>query len=339
VWNLPHVAIGGGYSSTLIIRDPQAISSRHIKVYLINDNGTALTADVSGAGQQINSFEFDLLASQEKAFVITSPGTLTSGWIEIVSEGTGVLSASLRFTVTDGSGNATTVVGVLAAEPNFLWEIPVDKRGTIDWTGIAIANPWNSLVNIHFDFIQNGSRVSGTTAKSLPLGPGGHMARVVHDADLFGSAWNSFSGVGTLRIWSTDASFVAMALRGDGLQYSSLPAEAETQRWTWSYTEAGSVQTGTWSWQFVDGYTFIGYEQNSFSTDKVRLRGSMAPDYRHFIAEWNYSNAPDGTYGANVFLGVPSVEGSTIVINGNRMQVRSDGTIVSTVPFKATRVY
>jgi hypothetical protein len=336
-WNLPHMAIGGSYSSTLIIRDPQGISSRRVSVYLHKDNGTELIADVSGAGQQISSFDFTLTAAQEKSFVITSPGSPTSGWIQIRSDGIGELSASVRFAVADGVGNPTTVVGVLATEPNFEWEIAVDKRSSIDWTGIAVANPWNSFISINIDFFQNGVRVPGTTTRTFFLNGYGHLQKVVHDLEMFGSVWNNFSGVGTLRISSTNDSFVAMALRGDGLQYSSLPAEAEIQRWSWSYTESGSAQTGTWSWRFVDGYTFIGYEQNSFNGDKVRLRGSVASDYNDFIAEWNYHNSTDGTYGAIIFLGTPTPAGN--VINGRRMQVKSDGTIVSSVPFTATRTY
>jgi len=96
-WDIPHLAFGGGYTSYLTIRDPQAVASRSIYVYLRDDNGALLSANVEGIGptntnsQYIapyygSSFYFTLPASQEKSFAITGSGGLKTGWVEIAGD-------------------------------------------------------------------------------------------------------------------------------------------------------------------------------------------------------------------------------------------------------------
>jgi hypothetical protein len=274
-WTIPHLAYGGGYTSYLTISDPQAVASRTIYVYLRDDNGSLLSANVEGIGLTNtdpdqskapyygSSFYFTLSASQEKTFAITGTGGLRTGWVAITGDGIGNLNSSLRFTVTDqGSGVATDVVGILPVEPNSNWTVSVEKRSATDYTGIAIANPWTSSITFTVDFYQNGSRVPGTVSRTFTLPPSGHMAKFVHEAALFGNVWNSFSGIGTLRISGTSitGNFSAVALRGDGTQYSSLPADTGVQNWNVTYT--GASGPATWSWRFFDGFHFIGYEQN-----------------------------------------------------------------------------
>jgi len=76
-WNIPHVAYGGGYTSYLTVRDPEALASRWISVYLRDDNGALLAANIGGIGASNtdpdsnkapyygSSFYFSLAASQE----------------------------------------------------------------------------------------------------------------------------------------------------------------------------------------------------------------------------------------------------------------------------------
>jgi len=355
-WRIPHVAFGGGYTSYLTIRDPQAVASRTIYVYLRDDNGALLSANVEGIGATNtdpatnkapyygSSFYFTLLASQEKTFAITGTGDLKTGWVEITGDGIGNISSSLRFTVTDG-GVATDVVGILPAEPNSSWTVSVEKRSATDYTGIAVANPWSSSITFNVDFYQNGSRVPGTVSRTFTLPPGGHMARFVHEAALFGSVWNSFSGIGTLRISGTSSTgtFSAVALRGDGTQYSSLPADAGVQNWTVTYT--GQSGPATWAWRMFDGFHFIGLEQNqeglNQSIQQARLRGVLAPELSPamFVADWIYTSTDGSVQGMIIFQGVPGKEGSTDVINGTRTDLSKDGTVKTKVTFKATRVY
>jgi hypothetical protein len=335
--DIPQLAVGGGYTSTLTVRDPLNQASREISISFFDNDGNPMSVAAEGYGE-VSAFTFALAGAQEKSFDLTATGGARSGWVQIASEGIGTLSASLRFTVKDGAGDVTDAVGILPAEPNFDWTAAVEKRGPNDLTGIAVANPWTSPVTITIDLYQNGTRVPGSTTRSFTLKASGHMAMFVHEAGLFGDAWEGLTGTATLRISAADRPVAATALRADGTQYSSLPMESGSQVWSWSYNTVAGTQTGTWSWRSHDGYTFVGWEQNAFNSDAVRLRGVQAIDKSQFLAEWTYNNGT-GDAGQVVFMGVPGKEGTTDVINGRRIQLRSDGSIASSAVFKATRVY
>jgi hypothetical protein len=353
-WYIPHLAFGSGYTSYLTIRDPQS-SPRWVYVALRDDAGSLLSANVEGIGQTNTnpdtnaapyygySFYFQLSASQEKTFAITDSGGLKTGWVSITGEGIGNLSSSLRFTTKDSSGNPTDVVGILPAESNFDWTVSVEKRGSTDYTGLAVANPYAQPLTFTVVFYQNGNRVPGTSPRSFTLPANGHWARFVHESALFGDAWGSYSGIGTLKISSTTGSFSAVALRGDGTQYSSLPADVGAQNW--SVTYAGASGSTTWAWRMFDGYHFIGYEQNyedgGHVGQRARIRGVVASDLTPamFVADWIYASSDGSVQGMILFQGVPGKEGSTDVINGTRTDLNKDGAQKSQVTFKATRVY
>jgi len=355
-WYIPHLAFGAGYTSYLTIRDPQS-SSRWVYVALRDDAGSLLSANVEGIGQTNTnpdanaapyygySFYFQLSASQEKTLAITDSGGLKTGWVLITGEGIGNMSSSLRFTTRDGSGNPTDVVGILPAESNFDWTVSVEKRGSADYTGLAVANPYSNPLTLTVDFYQNGIRVPGTSTRTFTLPAYGHLARFVHEGVLFGDVWGSFSGIGTLRISSKTGTFSVVALRGDNSQYSSLPADAGVQNWNVTYAGAGGETT--WVWRMFDGYHFIGYEQNYDDSghpgqaQRIRLRGVVASDLtpQMFVADWIYTSTDGANQGMVVFQGLPGKEGSTDVINGTRTDLSKDGAQKSQVTFRATRVY
>lgn len=345
-WYLPHVTIGGGYISTLVIRDSQGIPGRPVYVYFYKDDGTALNLNVYGnvegksMGNQIPQFNFTLGPNQERSYALTSTGNLTSGSIQIGSYGIGDLNASLRYTATDGQGNATDVVGILPVQPNWSWTTPVQKTSSGDMTGVAIANPWgDEQITVSFDFFQNGNRVPNTGTQIYTLNVLGHKALFV--SDIWGSmVWNNFSGVGTLRISSVTDTFVAVALRADvsgasGWQFSSLPAEANAQQWTCSYTDSSGPETVTWNWRFYDGFTFTGFEQN-WNTNGVPLRGYYDAIDGDFRAEWYYYNSTTDR-GDVIFLGRIQADNKTIT--GQRISLKEDGTVNTNYAFTATRVY
>jgi hypothetical protein len=109
------------------------------------------------------------------------------------------------------------------------------------------------------------------------------------------------------------------------------------QYWNVSYVNSSGTMNGSWAWRFLDGYSFMGFEQNAFNDYGIRLRGTMAWDINSFVAEWNYVNT-DGAKGTILYQGVPGKEGNADVINGTRIQIDKDGNIISNVTFKATRL-
>jgi hypothetical protein len=337
VWKwhyLPHVAAGGGWTSYLTISDPHGVASRSIWVYFYGDNGQALTLNVDGTPKSV--FDFQLAANEEKSFAITSTGSTLTGQVQIAGQGIETLNASLRFALADGAGRLTDAVGVLPAVPNFEWDLAIDKRSSNDDMGVAIANPWTttSPIDVTFDLYQNGVRVAGATPVTREISSLGHFAGFV--SSLFPSA--NFSGVATLKI-SGSTCISAMALRGDGSQYSSLSVNADVQHW--SINNVGLSGTETWAWRFSDGYTFLGYGTNPDNTSSgYRIRGVLAKDLTtpYFLAEWNYTDSSDGSEGVMIYQGTPGKEGGQDVINGTRVKLRSDGINVYQTTFKATRL-
>ncbi len=338
VWTwqrLPHVAAGGGWTSYLTISDPHGISDRWIYVYFYDDNGQPLTLNVDGTPQ--SEFNFSLSAYQEKVFVLTANTTGSVGQVQIASQGPGTINASLRFAYINGSGNIVDVVGVLPVVPNFQWSFGIDKRASTDDMGVVVANPWSTsgAMDITFDLYQNGIRVPGTASVTVSVAPLGHLARFV--SQLFPNA--VYSGLVTMEVSSSDNTFCAVALRADGSQYSTLSTNAEVQYW--NVALAGVSGTETWGWRFNDGYTFLGYGTNPDNqTNAYVIRGVLASDLSpaYFLLEWNYSDSSDGSQGVMIYQGTPANEGGVNVINGTRISMKKDGTILDTKTFRATQL-
>ncbi len=331
---IPHLAVGGGYTSYLTISDPQGIPSRQIKVDLYRDDGSPLTANFVGLGPA-SSYSFVLTANAEKSIVLTG-NTLLTGWVQIASEDIGNLDASLRFSAADNSGNVSDAVGILPSEPNSSWALSFEKYRSTDYVGIAIANPWARRINVTVDLFQGGTRVPGTQSYSRTLEPMGHWAGFVHE--LFPGPYQVLYGPATLRVSSASDTFSAVALRGEGSQYSSLPAGAGVQYWTWNYQDSsGVLQSGRWTWRFNDGFSFMGYEVNLANPNlAVRTRGMLDAGAGFFTLERWLLNS-DGSQQSVVFLGTTSKEGDSDVINGTRVTLNKSGIIADLTTFKAMR--
>ncbi len=331
---IPHMAVGGGYTSYLTVSDAQGTMSRNFEVYMYRDDGSPLYASVDGAADAA-SFKFTLPALGEKSFVLTSNYSLV-GWIKIEGEGIGDINASLRFAYADASGKLSDVVGILPAEPNRNWSVSVDKRHPDEYVGVAIVNPLTKGITLTFDLFQDGERIPEALTYSKTIVPQGHWAGFVHQ--IFPGPYNDLSGPATLRIASVSDTFCAVALRADGSQYSALPADPGAETWSWSYTDATKVvHTGTWSWRLSDGASFVGYEQTADNPDNPsRVRGILDPGYFVLDYYWLNGTIPQGTV---VYQGIPALEGTTNIITGNRVTLNRDGIVVGTVAFKATRQF
>jgi hypothetical protein len=339
--NFPQMAAGGGYTTYVTISDPlkdNPTTTRVVGVLFYDPNGDPLTVTVSSdlGVAQVPSFEFDLPDLGEITFAVTSD-TLVTGRIEIYAVGVAKFNSSVRYAKKDSLGNLTDVVGVLPSNFNSNWTITLDKQDTWQHVAVAIANWWSDVdILVHFDLYEGGTFVGSATP--IPIPRLGQIATYVDDD---GGLFPSFTGMGTLRIWCSDAPISVMALRDDGGQFSSLPADAGAQLWSWRYTADSTTYTGSWSWRFTDEPTFIGSEYNSFNDSLITVRGvydttnSPAP---FFILEWWYANSSTDQ-GTILFQGTPNTEGGTEVINGTRVSVGAAGSTGPVRTFKATRIY
>jgi hypothetical protein len=338
--SFPQIAFGGGYTTYLTISDPLANGPnepRNVYVYLYDSNGNPLSATVDqGIGQISGEFHFMLSALQEKTFAFTGSSGTVAGRLEIAAEGIKRFNSSLRYAVTNSSGGVTDVVGVLPISPTYNWTITYDKRQASERLAVAIANWWaDAGANIQFSLYQNGIQIGNTVTKDVPAL--GQRSFYVDDATLF----PSFTGLGTLRISSPDVAVSVMAIRQDGFQFSSLPADTSAQLWRWTFNNGSATETGYWSFRFQEEGDFSGEEYNSWNSYFVRVRGIMDKEYKFFILEWWwYESATE--MGTVLFQGNVSTQGSTQVITGKRVIMKSDGSIDTSrgpYSFTATRLY
>jgi hypothetical protein len=333
--SFPQIAFGGGCTTYLTVSDPLPSGSRVVYVNMYDKDGDALTATVDqGIGEVPGAFSFTLDELAVKTFAITKTGSTVAGRLEVAAEGIERFNSSLRYSITNPSGSITDVVGVLPIEPTNDWTITVDKRQDSEYIALAIANWWSDVeAEVKFDLYQSGAIVNSV---SKPVPALGQLSIYVNDASMF----PSFTGLGTLRISSPDVTISVMAIRQDGSQFSSLPADAGTQLWSWSYTDSSTTYGGLWSWRFSEGTNFLGDEQNPWNDDFIKVRGtydaSFAPS-PFFILEWWYVDSATDQ-GTILFQGTPGTEGSKEVINGKRLKVNAAGVAGTAYTFKATRI-
>jgi hypothetical protein len=335
---IPHVAVGGTMTSYLDLSETGGFADRAITLHFYNDLGNPYFVNIRNYGNNSN-FQFALKKLGEVSLEITGGDILTSGWVQITADGIGSLNAALRFANSDNAGKVTYAVGILPSEPNYYWTIPVDKRNASDWTGMAMSNPWNQDLVVSIQLYQNGNLLpNASTTKQLKAL--GHWAGFLEE--LFPNFQSSMQGpAATLRLSCDTYNFSAVALRADGLQqFSSLPGSPRTQMWTFTYNEPnGTVYTGTWSWQFTDGTTFIGNELHPWENNTAfRLRGALDASKNYFVAEWFYNNL-DGSQGTVLFQGIPLKQGPNDIITGSRTQLDKSGVVLKTLTFQATRLY
>jgi hypothetical protein len=334
----PQMAAGDGWTTYITISDPLKDSpagTRAVGILFYAPNGDPLTVTVDQGVGSVTDFEFDLPDLGEITFCVTSR-TLVTGRIEIYAVGVAKFNSSVRYAQKDSLGNITDVVGVLPSNLSYTWTVTLDKQDAWQHVGVAIANWWpDADAVVHFDLYRNGA-LEGSTTRSIP-----HLGQLATYIDGDGGLFPSFTGMGTLRISCPNATISVLAVRDDGSQFSSLPAETGAQFWSWTYTASSTTYTGNWSWRFTDAPTFIGSEYKSFNDTLVTIRGvydttsSPAP---FFILERWYANSSTDQ-GTILFQGIPGIEQGKEVINGTRVAINAGGKIQSSYTFKATRIY
>jgi len=339
--NFPQFAAGGGWTTYITISDPlQDGGARAVGVLFYDPSGKPLTVTVSSdlGVIQAPDFEFDLDDLEEITFTVTS-GTPVTGRIEIYAKGVAKFNSSVRYTNKDAFGNIIDVVGVLPSNLNNNWTITLDKQDTWQHVGVAIANWYsNTPLTVNFELYKNGG-LADTTTREIPAM--GQLATYVDDA---GGLFPLFTGMGTLRISCPQAAISVMATRDDGGQFSSLPADAGAQLWSWTYTASSTTYTGYWSWKFTDEPTFVGSEHNFWNNDLITVRGVYNTTYNpfpFFALEWWYVNSDTdpSDQGTILFQGSPGTENGKEVVNGTRLSVNAGGEVQSSTSFKATRIY
>jgi len=179
-----HIAVGGGYTTTFTITNTGSDTATG-NLFLTTSDGTPLDVTLSspsaiGADERIFASSSDVIVPPGGTQIInaTAPGStqVLAGWARVESSG-GELSGVATFQFRE-NGALKTVAGVLAAEPEDAFTIPVDDDGSRRrFTGYAVANQGSEEVRITLLLVDRNGTVTQTLNDAIVLAPGEHTAR------------------------------------------------------------------------------------------------------------------------------------------------------------------
>ena len=323
---IPHIAVGGGYTSILDISDPIGTESRVVELSFFDDSGQPLPVKVGGTAAA-GSYRLSLPRYEERSLALASDDQTTrTGWVRIVCDRGSKLYVSLRFVVAGSSGIGDSV-GILPSGVQRTWYVPVDRQQSNENTGIAVANPNGFAVDVEFNWYQGPNRVPGTTSERRALPPMGHLSRFV--SELFPV---NFTGIATLEIYGIQGNVAAVALHASGSQYSFIPAQPAVELWNYAVTDAGGsvLEGGTWCWKYNESTGFHGVA--AVALQRFDLRGSFEGNRFELV---RFSTPAEG---AHFFTGVLQTEAGRAVIRGARLEIGDNGTVLRTATFTANRL-
>jgi hypothetical protein len=194
---IPQFVVGGGYSTSLTITNPEQARTAEVTLSLTGIIGTPLTTNLDGTARSTISFSIPPLAS--RTVLASEPGlsSLQAGTVRITADARIVAYALIR-----GAGPPLTVYPAAPAR-----NVIFDARRTSTSgasTGIALANmsaqPARVIVRLHKDTGEEALRVERI------LVAGEQLSRFVHQ--LFPELENT-DFAGTISVRSTEQVAVA----------------------------------------------------------------------------------------------------------------------------------
>jgi len=219
----PQIAAGGGWRTTIFLTNATATDGASGRISFGTSAAAPFNANwvdemgnnVSGGG---NVIEFQLGPGETRKYVTVGDMPLTVGYA-MVTANASVLGTAM-YSLLDGAGNIVTEAGVPMAIPLGKQAVFVDTTAGFR-TGVAVANPNNNLLQIHFQLVNDRGQVipGGEVVRDLP--PLQHFALFVDEM---------FPGtppmVGRLQFWCTNP-MVAVALRmSPTFQFTTMPPVA-----------------------------------------------------------------------------------------------------------------
>lgn len=232
---LPHVVVGGGYTTTINATNLVPDQTDWILVSFFREDGAAWTVPTNLG----NYSRVDLWTgpNQTQVVILSSQSTvIESGWAMVVSPGPAAIAATYTATV-DAVPVAST--GVLPALPDVLSILPVSVAAVAGRdTGIALVNPSKVAGDATLELMDAEGTVVGT--RTVPVPAKGKFVGFLTGSTLF-------TGVteleGFVKITASQP-IAATALRIEGRLFSALPAVHDILPWRNSNTIYVSPLTG-----------------------------------------------------------------------------------------------
>jgi len=214
----PQVAAGSGWRTTIFISNATGAGTANGSITFTRSDGGPFSANwVDEAGTNVtgggNVIAFQLAAGQSRKYMAVGDLGLTIGYATVTADAS-VLGTAM-FTQLDGAGNIMGEAGVPMGIPLGKQAVFVDTTSGFR-TGVAIANPNNGVLEIHFEMLDTNGQVIRAGVRNL--GPYQHMA--LFTDELFPDAPQM---VGRLQFWCLNP-MVAVALRfSPGVQFTTMP--------------------------------------------------------------------------------------------------------------------
>jgi hypothetical protein len=180
----PQVAIGaydGGSWKTTIFLSNAMTNTASGTITFTKSDGTAFfsnwTNEDGSPMSNGNVITFQLGPSESRRFTSVTDMPLTTGFATVMGNSGAVLGNAV-FTNIDAAGNLISEAGVPMAIPLGKQAIFIDTTDGFK-TGVAIANPNQAALHIHFEVVNNAGQIIMTSLRDLA--PGQHMATFVHE--------------------------------------------------------------------------------------------------------------------------------------------------------------
>jgi len=232
---LPHVVVGGGYTTTINATNLVPDQTDWILIYFYRENGAAWTVPTNLG----NYSRVDLWTGpyQTQTVVLSSQSTvIESGWAMVVSPGPAVIAATYAATV---DAVPVASAGMLPSLPDVLSILPVSVAAVTGRdTGIALVNPSHVAGDATLELMDAQGAVVGT--RTVPVTAKGKFVGFLTSAALFPGVTDLD---GFVRVTASQP-MAAAALRIEGVLFSALPAVHDTLPWRNSNTIYVSPLTG-----------------------------------------------------------------------------------------------
>jgi len=188
-------AVGQGAFYTIVILINQTAAPAFAQVRFLKANGTPFPVNLVNEG---NGSQFNVTVSPGGSVYLRTDGSgpLEVGYAQVSS--TGPIGGTIMFGWRSGSGAMITEAGVGAADSKTDFCVPVIYNRNVSSTGVAIANPSESAVQLTVRLKDAAGNTAGTA--TLDLAAGQQKSAYVHEAALFPSLASQANFLGTLHI-------------------------------------------------------------------------------------------------------------------------------------------
>ena len=214
----PQIAAGDGWRTTIFVSNATPAGTANGSITFTQSSGAPFGANwvdetgnnVSGGG---NIISFQLAPGQSRKYQAVGDLPLTVGYATVTANAS-VLGTAM-FTFLDPAGAMLGEAGVPMAIPLGKQAVFVDTTNGFR-TGVAIANPNNAVLEVHFEVLDSNAQVIATGIRNLS--PFQHMA--IFTDELFPGLPPM---VGRMQFWCTNP-MVAVALRfSPNVQFTTMP--------------------------------------------------------------------------------------------------------------------